>query len=145
MTRSLALGALVVSSLLVAVAYVAAIASRGVPSWAPWALMFGTSTIMLATMVLGASRARGGIGKLAIPFGVIFAILIAGFSAALLMPAESAATTLWLGLPPRTAVVLYGIGVFPLFLLPIAYALTFETLTLSDTDLARVRAAKEQR
>ena len=145
MTRSLALVALVISSILVAVAYVAAIVLRGVPSWAPWALMLGTSTIMLATMILGASRPRGGIGKLALPFGVIFAILIAGFSAALLMPPESAATTLWLGLPPRTAVVLYGIGVFPLFLLPIAYTLTFETLTLSDADLARVRAAREQR
>jgi hypothetical protein len=145
MTRSLALGALVISSVLVAAAYVAAIVSSGVPSWAPWALMVGTSTIMLATMVLGASRARGGVGKLAVPFVIIFAILIASFSAALSMPAESASSALWLGLPPRAAVILYGIGVFPLFLLPIAYAVTFETLTLSDDDLARVRAARAQR
>lgn len=145
MTRSIALGALVISSVLVAAAYVAAIVSTPAPAWAPWALMIGTATVMLATMVLGASRPRGGVGKLAVPFVAMFAVLVVGFGAVLLMPAESAGSPLWFGLPPRAAVVLYGIGALPLFVLPIAYALTFDSLTLSDADLARVRAAKEQR
>jgi hypothetical protein len=72
-------------------------------------------------------------------------VLLIGFGAALVMPAETRDSTLWLGLPPRAAVVLYGIGVLPLFVLPIAYALTFESLTLSDADLERVRNARSQR
>lgn len=142
MTRTIALGALTVSALLIAAAYLGALVSTGVPSWAPWGLMIGTSTIMLATMVLGAARGRAGVGRLALPFAAMFAVLLVGFGAVLLMPAETATSSLWLGLPPRAAVILYGIGVLPLFVLPIAYALTFESLTLSDADLERVRAMR---
>jgi hypothetical protein len=145
MTRSIALGAVFVSALLIAVAYAAAIIAEGVPAWSPWALMIGTSTIMLSTMVLGAARGRGGIGKLAVPFAVMFGILLLGFGAVLVMPPDAAGSALWFGLPPRAAIVLYGIGVIPLFVLPFAYALTFDSLTLSEEDLARVRAARVQR
>jgi hypothetical protein len=145
MMRRIAIGALFVSVLLIAAAYVGALVGSAVPAWTPWALMIGTSTIMLATMVLGASRAGRGIGKLVVPFTTMFVVLLIGFGAALVMPAESRDSALWLGLPPRAAVVLYGIGVLPLFVLPIAYALTFESLTLSDADLERVRNARSQR
>jgi hypothetical protein len=145
MTRSIALGAVFVSALLIAVAYAAAIIADGVPVWAPWALMIGTSTIMLSTMVLGATRGRGGIGRLAAPFAVMFAILLVGFGAVLVMPPDTGGSPLWFGFPPRAAVVLYGIGIVPLFVLPLAYALTFDSLTLSEEDLARVRAARVQR
>jgi len=106
--------------------------------------MIGTSTIMLAIMVLGAGRSGSGVGKLAVPFGAMFAVLLVGFGAVLVMPDESATSALWFGLPPRAAVVLYGIGVLPLFVLPIAYALTFDSLTLSEADLERVRAARRK-
>ena len=145
MTRTIALGALLVSTLLIAAAYVGALVSAVVPRWTPWALMIGTSTIMLATMVLGASRAGGGIGRLAVPFVAMFAVLLVGFGAALVMPSETASSSLWLGLPPRAAVILYGVGVLPLFVLPIAYAVTFESLTLNEADLERVRQMKAQR
>jgi len=145
MTRPLAIGALLVSALLIGAAYVGALLASAVPRWAPWALMIGTSTIMLATMVLGASRRGAGIGRLVVPFAAIFTVLIVGFSAALVLPAESATSPLWFGLPRRAAVILYGVGVLPLFVLPIAYAVTFESLTLSDEDLERVRAVKRAR
>jgi hypothetical protein len=35
--------------------------------------------------------------------------------------------------------VIYGVGLLPIFVLPIAYALTFETQTLSAEDVERVR------
>jgi hypothetical protein len=145
MTRSFALVALLVSALLIGAAYAGALVTGGVPAWAPWALMVGTSAIMIAMMVLGASRGRSGVGKLALPFALMFVVLVAGFGAALLMPADGPGATLWFGLPPRAAVVLYGIGVLPLFVLPLAYALTFESLTLSEADLERVRRAKAER
>jgi hypothetical protein len=105
-------------------------------------LMIGTSTAMLATMVLGASRGGRGIGRLIGPFAVMFLVLLAGFGAALVMAPDSAHSPLWLGLPPRAAVILYGVGILPLFVLPVAYAVTFESLTLSDADLERVRQAR---
>ena len=86
MTRPLAIGALLVSALLIGAAYVVALVASPGPRWAPWALMIGTSTIMLATMVLGASRRGAGIGRLVVPFVAMFAVLIVGFSAALVLP-----------------------------------------------------------
>lgn len=144
MTRSLALAALFISALLIAAAYAGALIVDPVPSWTAWALMIGTSTIMLATTVLGAARSRRGIGRLAIPLAAMFVVLLVGFSAALLMPTESVGSPLWFGLPARAAVVLYGVGVLPLFVLPIAYAMTFETLTLDEADLERIRQMKRE-
>jgi|SRR5687768_5951934 len=145
MTRSIALAALFASTLLIAAAYVGALVLTPAPPWTAWALMIGTSTIMLATTVLGVVRHRAGIGRLAVPLAAMFVVLVVGFSAALVMPAETAESTLWFGLPARAAVVLYGVGVLPLFVLPIAYAMTFESLTLDEADLERVRQAKQSR
>ena len=142
MTRSLALGALFISTVLIAAAYVGALVFVPVPAWTAWALMIGTSTIMLATTVLGAARSGRGVGRLAIPLAAMFVVLLVGFSAVLTMPAETAGSPLWLGLPPRAAVVLYGVGVLPLFVLPIAYPVTFDSLTLDEADLERVRQMK---
>jgi len=141
-TRSLALAALFISTLLIAAAYGGALVVQPAPSWTAWALMIGTSTIMLATTVLGAARSRRGIGRLVVPLATMFVVLLVGFSAALAMPEEAAGSPLWLGLPPRAAVILYGVGVLPLFVLPIAYAMTFETLTLDEADLERIRQMK---
>ena len=145
MTRSIALGTLFVSAALIAAAYVGALVMTPVPEWTAWALMIGTSTIMLATTVLGAARSGRGVGRLALPLATMFVVLVVGFGAALAMPAETAGSPLWLGLPPRAAVVLYGVGVLPLFVLPIAYAMTFESLTLDEADLERVRQMKRDR
>jgi hypothetical protein len=67
-------------------------------------------------------------------------MLVIGFGAALALPAtEGPLSRLWLGLPARAAIVIYGVGLLPIFVLPIAYALTFETQTLSAEDVERVR------
>jgi hypothetical protein len=146
MTRRLAIAGIVGATLLIAVAYVAVLVTGRTPAWAPWAYMIGTTTVMLATIVLGAARRGGGVGRLALPFALIYVLLLAGFAAALALPPEVGADApLWLGLPRRAAVVLYGIGVVPLFLLPVAYALTFDSATLREEDLARVAAARERR
>jgi hypothetical protein len=72
---------------------------------------------------------------------------VIGFGAALALPAtEGPLSTLWLGLPARAAIVIYGVGLLPIVVLPVAYALTFETQTLSAEDVERVRAlARENR
>jgi prepilin signal peptidase PulO-like enzyme (type II secretory pathway) len=96
-------------------------------------------------MMLGATRGRSGIGKLKIPFAFVVTVLAIGFSAALAISPEGPGSRLWLGLPLRAAIVIYGIGLLPIIVLPVAYALTFETQTLSADDLERVRLLARQR
>ncbi|MBA2669219.1 MAG: hypothetical protein H0U67_02475 [Gemmatimonadetes bacterium] len=141
MIKRLALGGVFVSVLAIAVAFASAFLPSGAPGWAPWLMAIGTSASMVCTMALGAARG-GRIGKLAIPFAFVFLVLVGGFWLVLaLPPADPENLDLWLGLPPRAAVILYGIGLLPLFAVPVAYALTFDEMTLSQDDLDRVRAA----
>ncbi|MEX1185262.1 MAG: hypothetical protein WEA80_01560 [Gemmatimonadaceae bacterium] len=123
-------------------AFAAAIVTERVPSWSAWVMAVATSFAMVATMALGAARTGqplGGLRRLLIPFGAVLLIMLGAFAAALLLPA--AAEPLLLGLPRRAAIVLYGVGVLPVLILPIVYALTFDELTLTEEDIERVRKA----
>jgi len=139
-TRRLALIALFVGILAIAGGYAAAFSKTGTPSWAPWLLALGIPVAVGAIMILGAARGARGVGPLKFPFLFVVAILAVGFCAALALPAtEGPLSRLWLGLPARAAVIIYGVGLLPIVVLPIAYALTFETQTLSAEDVERVR------
>jgi hypothetical protein len=138
--RRAAVVVLFVSISAIAIAYGAALVTRGASTLAPWIAAIAVPISLTAIMILGAVRGDKGIGRLAIPFGFVALILIVGFLAALILPAtESATSSLWLGLPVRAAIVIYGIGVLPIIVLPVAYALTFETQTLTAQDVERVR------
>ena len=140
-TRTVALSALCVAIVAIAIGYAAAFKQGGTPVWAPWLLAWGVPISLGAIMILGAARGRSGIGALKLPFLFVVAVLVIGFCAALALPAtESPLSKLWLGLPARAAVVIYGIGLLPIVVLPVAYALTFETQILSADDVERVRA-----
>ncbi|MBW3571107.1 MAG: hypothetical protein KY467_08375 [Gemmatimonadetes bacterium] len=142
MARRNSLLALFAGTLACAAAYASAFLPGDPPSWSPWALGIGTAVVMVSASALGAARADTGIGRLKLPFAIVFLIVAGGLAAALSMPAPDAADpALFLGLPAGAAVVLLGIGLLPLLVLPIAYALTFEEMTLSEADLARVREA----
>lgn len=140
-TRRAALVALFTGLAAIAVGYAAALSAGRTPAWAPWLLAMGIPVALAAIMILGAARGRRGIGPLKIPFAFVALVLVIGFGAALALPAtEGPLSTLWLGLPARAAIVIYGVGLLPIVVLPIAYALTFETQTLSAEDVERVRA-----
>ncbi|HYR07780.1 MAG TPA: hypothetical protein VEQ60_08420 [Longimicrobium sp.] len=142
MARRNSLLALFLGTLACAAAYASAFLPGDPPGWSPWALGIGTATVMVAASALGAARADTGIGRLKLPFAIAFLIVAGGFAAVLSIPAPDAANpTLFLGLPAGAAIVILGIGLLPLLVLPIAYALTFEDMTLSEADLARVREA----
>ena len=142
MTRRIALIALFIAIVAIAAGYAAAFSRNGTPTWAPWLLAAGIPVALGAIMILGAVRGAGGIGRLKIPFAFVILILAIGFGAALALPAsEGPLSRLWLGLPARAAVVIYGVGLLPIIVLPVAYAMTFETLTLSAEDVERVRAS----
>jgi hypothetical protein len=142
MTKRLALGALLASTLLIAVAYASAFLPGGTPAWAPWCMAMGIPGVLAGVMVLGAVRDGAGLGRLAWPLAFVVAALALGFGLALGLPAtEAAGAPLYLGLPLRAAIVLYGIGLMPIAVLPVAYALTFSTQTLTAEDVERVRQA----
>jgi len=139
-TRRGARMVLVLAVCTIAAGYASAFIPGGTPAWAPWLLAIGIPAALGGIMALGAARGSAGIGNLKIPFAFVFIVLTAGFCLALGLPAnESATSTLWLGLPARAAIVIYGIGLLPIVVLPVAYALTFDTQTLRQADIDRVR------
>ena len=133
---------LVASCGLVAIAYAAMFVTATPPTWAAVSLAIGANGVIMSLMALGAVR-RGTIPRSLVWTFIGLFVLCAGcFVVALLLPAqEGAGGPLFLGLPIRTAIVLYGVGVVPIAILPFAYAFTFESSTLNDEDLVRVRAA----
>ena len=148
-TKRVALVAIVASTSAIGVAYAAAFARGGAPVWAGWLLAAGVTGALVSTLALGAMRADRGLGRLVAPFLLMTLIIGAGFVAVFALPDLGAAEPLLLGLPRRAAIVLYGIGLLPTLLLPVAYALTFADQTLRPEDLARVlataRAARDLR
>lgn len=140
--RDVALRALVVGVFGIAIAYASAFLPPAFARLGPWLMALVMPMTMFAMMILGAVRAGRGIGPVALPFALVFLLVAGGFLLALALPAEDLLTPLWFGLPRRAAVILFGVGLLPLFVLPVVYALTFDLLTLTDDDLARVRAAR---
>jgi hypothetical protein len=144
-TRRAARFTLVLSVCAIAAGYAAAFWPGGEPAWAPWLLAIGMPAALGAIMTLGAARGDKGIGKLKLPFLFVFVVLALGFCLALGLPAnEGPGGSLLFGLPLRAAIVIYGIGLLPIVVLPVAYALTFDTQTLNEADIARVRELASQ-
>ncbi|MEO8226346.1 MAG: hypothetical protein ABI637_02895 [Gemmatimonadota bacterium] len=140
--RQGALVAIVASTVAIAVAYGTAFFPNGSPRWAAPLFVFGTAGLLVGAMVLGAARPARRLGPVTFAFGFVWLVIAGGFGAVLALDAPSGADTeLWMGLPLRVAIIVYGIGLLPALVLPLAYALTFDSITLSDDDLARVRAA----
>lgn len=145
MARRNSLLALLAGTVAIAAAYASAFLPGDPPAWAGWAMGLGIPCCLLAIMVLGAVRGGEPLGKLKYAFALSAVVLTAGFALALGLPADEAAgVPLYLGLPLRAAVVLYGIGLLPIVVLPIAYALTFDAQTLDPEDLERVRRAGKE-
>jgi len=143
MAKRIALAGLVLSALAIALAYASAFLPGGTPAWGAWPMALGIPASLVSIMVLGAAR-DGRVGRLAIPFAFTGLVLAGGFGLALGLPAnEAAGAKLYLGLPLRAAVIIYGIGLLPIVVLPIAYALTFSEQTLTAEDVERVRLAGE--
>ena len=127
---------------LIGLAYVAMFVSATPPAWAPLSLALGVNGVIMTLMAIGAVRHDTMPRSLVCTFIGLFVLCAGAFVVALVLPTQDGATEpLLLGLPLRTAIVLYGVGVVPIGVLPFAYALTFESSTLSEDDLERVRAA----
>lgn len=97
---------------------------------------------MLSVMLLASLRTGVRAVGWLLSIALVLVAVVACFLAALLLPPDTATGPLWLGLPPRAAIILYGVGVAPLLILPLAYAWHFERLTLSADGLAHLRARR---
>lgn len=140
--KRLLLRLLVVSCCLVALSYAAAFVGGPAMRWAPWPLAIGANGVIMSLMALGAVRHDTLPRALVWTFVGLFVLCAGAFVVALALPArEGVGGPLLLGLPLRTAIVLYAVGVVPIAVLPLAYALTFESSTLSEADLERIRGA----
>jgi hypothetical protein len=141
MIRRVALGGVLASVVTIGVAYAAAFLPGGAPAWAAWALAGGTALLMASSTALGAVR-RDRLGWVWLPVIAIVVVVGGGFWLTLGMPGgETASSVLWLGLPRRAAVILFGVGLIPLFVVPVTYALTFDEMALPEEELARIRSA----
>lgn len=140
--RRLAFAAMVLGAVGIAAAYLSAFGAPSVAAMGPWIMAVALPVCLVAVMTLGAVRDGRSLGAMTLPFALVFLLVAGGFVLALLLPADAPGDPLWLGLPRRAAVILFGVGLLPLFVLPMVYALTFEGLTLSDADIARVRASR---
>ncbi len=128
---------------MIATSYASAWLPGGAPVWGAWLMAIGSSASLVAMMMLGVARGDRGAGRLGWAFAFTFVVLAGGFGIALSMPGvDTPDGPLWLGLPPRAAIILYGIGLLPLFVLPVTYALSFDDRTLSVDDLERIRAVR---
>jgi hypothetical protein len=87
---------------------------------APVSMLAGLTFTCMGALALGAPRSRLALAGIALT-----GLLLAGtVGASLVAPPPTADATLWLGLPRATALVVYGVGVLPLVILPLVYALT---------------------
>lgn len=110
-------------------------------SWpvGPWIGAFAGGVVLpLALMVLGAAR-RGRLGRLWIPLLATALVFAAGWWAILALPQGGPDVA---GLPLATALMIFVLIPFPLVVMGLAYALTFDRLGLTAEDLERVRAAR---
>jgi hypothetical protein len=142
--RRAALAVVFGSTLAIAAVYAVTLVTRVQHAWGAGVFAVATAAMLVAFMVLGAARARARFGPLWLAFGFAFVVMAGGFLLALTLPADEAGARLYLGLPARAAIIVYGIGLLPAFVIPVAYALTFDRLTLSPEDLRRVRSVRTQ-
>lgn len=141
--RKHALALVVAGTLAIAAAYALAFVP-GAATAGAWLMALGLATMIVALMTLGAVRRGRSLGALRIPFLLTFVAIAGCFIAALSLPAEGGTSAVVLGFPLRAAIVIYGVGLVPLVVLPVVYALTFDEMTLTEGDIARVKEARAQ-
>jgi hypothetical protein len=138
--RRFALGLLFFSMVVLAMGYGTALLPNGPPRFIPWVFAVATAGSMIAVLILGAARKGSRLGILKWVFAICFLSVAGGFAVALMAEPVQQDARLWLGLPAGAAAILFLVGLVPMLLLPVAYALTFDRLTLAGDDLEAIRA-----
>jgi hypothetical protein len=112
------------------------------------ALLLGSVVALWAMALLGAGvSAPASARRLRGPLLLGFGLLLVGLGGGLWAPDPAPGDRLFGGLPWPAALLVYGAGLLPLLVVPLAYAWTFDAAGMSpeeiDDLLARARAAAE--
>ena len=136
--RGAGLSGVVAGTLCAGGAYATAWLSGGTSPAAPWLMVACIALTLPGTVLLGAGRSTRQ--PWLIGAAVVLVILLPGvLAAALLLPHETPADRLLLGLPRRLALVVYGIGLVPALILPLAFARDFRDDGLDPDGLKALR------
>jgi hypothetical protein len=118
----ISLSLLVVGLVAAIVAYGDAMVAGAATTSSGWLMALALVLVLPATLALGAHRSRGT-SRLAVVVAVLLGVVLAaGFGLALALPDLGAAEPLWLGLPRRAAIIVFGVGLIPLLFLPWGYS-----------------------
>jgi hypothetical protein len=142
-----ALGLLVVGLLAAIAAYGDALIAGAATAASGWLMALALVLVLPATLAMGARRSRGT-SPLAVGVAVLLGgVLAVGFGLAFALPDLGSDEPLWLGLPRRAAIIVYGVGLVPLLFLPWAYARTHAGADLDPATVAELadRCAALQR
>lgn len=111
--------------------------------WPAIVLAWATGLLLASLIGLGGTQPRGGravsTGPVWVAAAAILLLTGGGLSMALVLGAPEAGASLWGGLPPGAAVLVYLVGILPAFIVPAAYAWGFDDTTLGPDALERLR------
>lgn len=107
-------------------------------------MVIAMSTCLMGVMLMGIDPKPGTGSATWLAVVAVFAVVAGGLLTAMFLPPDGGDDILWLGLPRRAAIVIYVVGLLPLFVLPAVYAIVFNSQTLDERDLDRMKAARHQ-
>ncbi|MEO5825441.1 MAG: hypothetical protein ABIR59_06100 [Gemmatimonadales bacterium] len=105
---------------------------------AAWCMALAIAITMPSAMLLGA-RPSARQPWLVIAAAGLAVLLVAVFGAALALPAVGGSEPIVAGLPRRLGLIIYGVGLVPFLLLPIAFARDFDVDSLGPDALRMLR------
>ena len=126
-------------ALLILLAYASAWLPGGAPAWGVWVMIFGSALCVSATTAMGAINSQVRPARAALAGIFLLVLIVVGFGAPMFLPVETAASPLVLGLPLRAAIEIYGVGLLPILILPVLFAIEFKSEGLDDAALAELR------
>jgi hypothetical protein len=129
------MAALTCAAIAIAAAYASAFLPGGATVISSVLMIIGIATMAVALMILGAIREGTRARPIGFALSFLFAVLVLGFG----IPLFFSSRDIWLGLPVATAIIVYGVGILPVFVLPLVYAWTFDDRTLNSEDIERIR------
>lgn len=103
-------------------------------------LLFALLAVAFPIGLIAVGAAKGGrLGPLAWPLGLLLLVLEASMVGMIVLRGRLPELPWVGGLPLAAAIQLYGMWLLPLALVALAYALTFDSFTLTDEDLRLFR------
>ena len=136
--RRIALTGFLLGTGFAAVAFALAFANGGAPAAATW-LMIAASALMMSSCVILGAAPPGHRSAWSVVAALFVLITIGAVLGAAQLRGPDSADALLLGLPTRLALIVYGIGVLPVVVLPLAYALDFPRSGLDPDSLSALR------